>query len=310
MKTANEAVEYETIFQTQIFDDIANNYVQYKNVYQAAAQRNDTLAKILTIQAQQSCKFSSPLLSFQIFQEHLSEEKESFKLLTTYMKAISNLPALQYISSFVQFYRMISSIFSFRLSLEDIGSLYVPQAIEKLRTIEDEAIIEQAQHLWQQFKHNWGEAREIVLQLVGCRQQQEERAFESEIVSVSEDSPLIGALLSLNDGGSDAIIKFLESLGKIQDDVLREVDSFREEENLGMIFEELNGQVDLSALPFDRESRCALLSGWEKEDFQHFVLSHVHFKTPLRMRSELVFDKKRIERQVSASYTSMIDSLY
>jgi hypothetical protein len=187
-------------------------------------------------------------------------------------------------------------VFEYRLTLEDIHRFTFLQAVDSLKEIESAETIKQYKNAFERFKKDWEAARDIVLHLAGCPAQQRDRAFESVILTVSDDNPLLVSLLSLNDGGNDAIIAFLNTLTKMQDDLLAKRDGYENPQEL--LFENDPPKVDLNALLEDCDFQRALLTSWDEKDFENFVLSHATFRDAFHSRSGLTFDIPRIERQV------------
>lgn len=119
-----EAIQYENLFQTQIFDYIKRNYVQLKKQFQEAIEGNNTLATLIKIQNYQALFFQSPLLSYQIFKTKLGdsiseEDAKKYKLLLSFVKQRTKLSALKHLPELVSFYKRINQVFAFRLSEED-----------------------------------------------------------------------------------------------------------------------------------------------------------------------------------------------
>jgi hypothetical protein len=124
------------------------------------------------------------------------------------------------------------------------------------------------------------------------------------ILTVSDDNPLLVSLLSLNDGGNDAIIAFLNTLTKMQDDLLAKRNGY--ENPLELLFENDPPKVDLNALLEDCDFQRALLTSWDERDFENFVLSHATFRDAFHSRASLTFDIPRIERQVCEYFSTYI----
>ena len=218
---AQEATDYEGVMQG-LFEGVSQEYVELKDFYQRAAKANDRLAQVMQVQGENSAKFSSPLLSFQVFEERVAsledtgepavevpfepidEEEEGQpqrprerSILKGYVQRIQKLEALRCLPSLASFYALLTQTFSGRLTKEETLSLTVPAAIKHISGYEDEATVFKLQDNWEKFKKDWGDTRGILLELAGqCNDQQVNRGFEQIIPDLTDES-LIASIVRL-----------------------------------------------------------------------------------------------------------------
>ncbi|KAL6077130.1 Replication factor C small subunit [Balamuthia mandrillaris] len=309
---ADQVKAYEDVIQSQVFDYVSQRYVELREVHlQAAKAHHHNMAELLDLRAVEAARFFSPLdLSYRVYAERIHQEltttaaETSRPLLRAYVQhAATKLPALQYVPDLVLFYRMMNSVFVSRLSEKDAKTLFVPQAISQCLREEEKETVRIVVAAFERFKRSWNKAKAIHGQLQGmCRNQQDQRAFEQLIVDVDDESPLIECLLTLPDSdGTDAIIRFLQTIVAPQDEILMKRDGM--DDRQGLLFDEGDAEreVDLSLLAsgeLEREQQQLLFTGWDLREFEECVCMQACFVDERRQRSDLSFDNARIERMV------------
>lgn len=110
-------------------------------------------------------------------------------MLRTYIdQRTTKLAALQYLPELVNFYKLLNIHFAYRLTEEEAAALTVPKAIQVLKKYEPKAVIEDLTEKWEHFKLAWESIRNILAELVGCPDQQQNRQFESYILKVDDET--------------------------------------------------------------------------------------------------------------------------
>jgi hypothetical protein len=193
--SVEETAKYENVFQSQVFDYVKTNYVNLKKQFQEAIQGNNTLGTLIKIQNYQSLFFQSPLISYQIFNAKLGdsispEDAQKYRLLLSFVKQRTKLTALKHLPELVYFYKLINQVFAFRLTEEDSLKTSVPGAIALLEKVETKETIQILKDRWESFKAAWLSVRDILAEMVGCPDQERNRAFESYILLLEDTTPI------------------------------------------------------------------------------------------------------------------------
>lgn len=165
--------------------------------------------------------------------------------------------------------------------------------------VESKETIQELKERWDSFKTAWLSVRDILAEMVGCPDQQRNRAFESYILLL-EDSTPIGYLLSHYQSLDtyDEIIKVILELLKIQGTLLDERKSLAETKTISHLFDPEGAPIPLESLPFDSDNQYLLVTGDESDhEFEHFALSQVSLDNKFT-RENISFNWNRIERFV------------
>jgi len=328
-QNAEQAIRYEDFMLEAIFQPVSTQYAALKEAYQTLIRANSHISTILKVNNDQSSRFPSPLLSFQVFQESCGssqsqqgqqqQQQHNNNLLHTYLANLPKLAALEYLPRLASFYVLLNQVFARQLSEEETLSLTVPAAIallekQKAKSKHKETEVKEREKetsrrnnnksrlrkAWDNFKGDWKFVRETLIELEGqCLDQRINRAFEAQIPDVTDET-LIATLLTFTDDGSDAIIKVLTTLVNLQEEILKVRDNYLEsdKQQQQLSFFERPADYSIHALLHNLNCQHLLLSSWPKRDFEDYVLLHARFSDSTFKRASLNFDIPRIERKL------------
>jgi hypothetical protein len=191
--SAQEAKAYEDVIKAEVFDVVFASYIlsmisllcsilcdsfvytNRKKVYQQAAVPVDKINKITQVQDAQANRFISPLISFDAFRDFMAnrgtrkgknqpqkqdgKEGAPLTLLPYFLQERVRLRAVKYLPVLVNFYKLITSTFSHRITEQQALELSVPQCIDIVRTMERSVkttnLAETLTNKWEEFQKAW-----------------------------------------------------------------------------------------------------------------------------------------------------------
>jgi hypothetical protein len=316
-KTQQEAKDYEDIMKSEVFDYVFTNYTNLKKVYQQAAQQVQNINKITSVQEAQANRFLSPIISFGIFRDFLANRETrkgkaqqpaeegggvQLKLLPYFMQERMRLRAIKFLPILVNFYKLLTTTFSHRLTEQQAMEMNVPQCIDIIRNLDKPPKTNLADTLtkqWKEFVEAWSQIRELLAELEGCPDQQRNRQFESYISKVDEATLLVSLISHPNAlDQHDEILRVANELVKKQNSLLHKRDYYGKWNEHRVIFEDKCANLNLAHLPLDSDKQDMLVTGnYNQQEFEKFILSHVSLDENFT-RNQLGFDVRRIKRQV------------
>lgn len=254
------------------------------------------ISTITAAQDSQAARFISPLVSFSVFSDYMAnretrkptnqKEGAPLKLLPFVLQERIRLRAISFLPVLVNFYKLITSSFSYRLTEQQAMELTVPQCIDVIRTMDRQAKTKVADTLtknWEEFKAAWSrikvmllsfglflifkEIRDMLAELEGCPDQERNRRFESYITLVNNDT-LLGSLVSHPSyhDQHDEIYRVINELIKKQNSVcltrillhkidllqiLQKREDYEKWNTNSLLFEERSVELNLNHLPSD-----------------------------------------------------------
>lgn len=147
-----------------------------------------TVSTITAVQDSQSTRFVSPLVNFSVFRDHMAnratrkpnQQQEDgvvaapLKLLPFILQERVRLRAISFLPVLVNFYKLLTSSFSYRVTEQQAMELSVPKCIDIIRTMDRLARTKVADTLtkrWEEFKSAWSRIHlaPLCLKHVDCK---------------------------------------------------------------------------------------------------------------------------------------------
>jgi len=298
--SAEETITFENIFKDEILVRVSQNYVQLKETFQKSLQGNAISAIVIKLQDNQSQYQLSPVSTFPKFLTlFASVPDDRCTLLRKFIEKLPVLEQLKYVPSFVHFYQSMLKIFGNRISQEESRENGVPACLKIIQSkkLETDRVIEEFNRVWNKFKTEFAEIRQVLGQLEAVCAFQALREYELQIPEITDQTPLVTMVTEEVDS-TDAVMTVVGRILKCQADIIGVRDSnYRNMDKKELIFE-IKPNTSVEALPYERDNQSVFFGlDWLERDWEKFMLTQIITSDSLK-REEITFDFGRIENEI------------
>jgi len=319
-----EAVAYERIVQTKVFEHVSKNYAELKRSYERQA-RNTQIEALLDMRSVAALRLASPLVPYPLFEEMKARvlapllesadadddddddnddderagapaaiDKAGAKFLNAFLEQRSRLRSLEHVPTLVAFYQLLNQVFACRLTREQAFSLSVPAAIEYLHFL-NEAIstIEQLKRAWESFQLTWQQLLDT--QLAGCGQ---------FVMPEINDQTLFAQLVTTDQSSYGLVLDMVNTLIIKQNEILQCREAASRWNTYQLLYEDRHPSgksICVEWLPFDSDHKLLLTGDSDESEFELYAL--MTMKCNAGARASVSFDYRRVLRHVLNRYT-------